>query len=225
MPPPSERSVRQQIEDYSSFRRRIEVFSGEEQDALDWAYQIAKSAHRSQVRQSGERYFEHPRAVFNILFDECAVRDSGILIIALLHDVCEDTAIFGNPTKMPYSLWQEKARKRLAMNFGNTVANDVLSLAEPTVEGIEITSKNKSEEIYHVKLKSASSRALVVKMADRLHNLRTLKAVSAEKRINKIKETEDIYLPLFASSSMEFPETRDILLSNIQKVITELKSS
>src|ERR1035437_10440008 len=92
------------IENYDTFMARFSGLSKRQRDALELAYQFPKAAHGEQLqtRLTGERYFEHPRFAALILLDECGLNKSEDLPIicgTLLHDVLEDTALFGNKTK------------------------------------------------------------------------------------------------------------------------------
>jgi len=147
------------------------------------AYILAKQAHGSQQRHSGDSYFSHPLAVAEIIID--LKLDDQSIITALLHDVIEDT-----DTKI----------EEIIEIFGEDVAylvNGVTKLGK-----IDISVGNENERVAENfrKLAIAMSqdiRVLLVKLADRLHNMRTLHFVPAkEKRIKKAKESLDIYAPL-----------------------------
>lgn len=141
-----------------------------ELEAVEAAYIFSKYAHRGQQRSSGERYFEHPKAVAMILIDELHVYDANIIITALLHDVCEDTFLLSD--------------HRVRVNFGDEVANRLDLLTKQV--GIN----------YHARLQSADWQTLIIKMSDRLHNQRTLGYCSPAKQIRKNDETRVHYLPL-----------------------------
>jgi (p)ppGpp synthase/HD superfamily hydrolase len=95
-------------EDRDSFHRRITCFTEHEFELIDFAYDLAKEAHRGQIRKDGERYFEHARAVALILMDECKIMDVNMIITTLLHDTVEDSPLFCNATKA-HSVWKQKA--------------------------------------------------------------------------------------------------------------------
>ena len=182
-------------EDWASFHKRLAGFFPKDIENIDWAYQLAKSAHRAQQREGGERYFEHPRAVALILLDEVKVRNPRMIITALLHDSAEDTAIFGNPTQTDYQTWAKLVEDRVSRMFGEEVSKMVIALTKPPGE----------EHFYLENLKKASTETLLVKMADRLHNLRTLKDVPYKKRLVKIAETRDLYYPIFDNVKQNSP--------------------
>lgn len=84
-------------ENRETFLKRLEgKFSPEQIENIDFAYDIAKESHRPQSRESGERYFEHPRAGHLIMLDELDLYDYDLLVSFLLHDTGEDTPIWGN---------------------------------------------------------------------------------------------------------------------------------
>jgi len=148
---------------------------------IEEAYLFSKKAHGGQFRKSGEAYIEHPLAVA-VLLTQLHVDESTVMA-ALLHDVPEDTS---------YTL--EDVRE----NFGKDVAS--------LVYGVTKLSKVKYKmdmEQYQVDclrkmflMLSQDLRVVLIKLADRLHNMRTLMAVRPEKRVRIAKETLEIYAPL-----------------------------
>ncbi|MEK7516267.1 MAG: HD domain-containing protein [Patescibacteria group bacterium] len=136
------------------------------------AYELAKYGHRGQKRDSGERYFEHPRAVAEIIIDELELRnDWRIVATALLHDVLEDAWIL--------------SERRLALNFGRDVALWLRLLTKKPKDGyLERLREHGSWEV------------LVVKLCDRLHNLRSLGKCDEAKQRKQIVETRAHYVPL-----------------------------
>lgn len=144
------------------------------------AYRFADQAHLGQFRASGEPYISHPIAVTEI----CAGwrLDVDSLMAALLHDVIEDQDI-------------EKAE--LAERFGTDVAEIVDGVSK--LERIEFASKAEQQAESFRKMLLAMARdvrVILIKLADRLHNIRTLDAVSPEKRRRVAIETLDIYTPI-----------------------------
>lgn len=217
--------IRTQAENWDSFQERIVGSSLVDRRRLNRAYQFSKYAHRTQRREGGERYFEHPRAVMLILYDECTVRDPEILIPALLHDAAEDSALFGNSTKMPFSEWREEARETLVLNFGEPIADAVLTVTKPTIDGTEILDKQQSDARYHQQLEGATPKALLVKMADRLHNIRTLRSTSREKQAKQIKETREVYLSLFERALQDYPDEAAYLLAQMQEAMNLIEGT
>lgn len=144
------------------------------------AYFYSEQAHDGQTRRSGEPYVTHPLAVAGILADQKL--DHHSLIAALLHDVIEDTGI---------------SKHALAEQFGNTVADLVDGVSKLTQ--IEFTSKAEAQAENFQKMAMAMAkdiRVILVKLADRLHNMRTLGVLKPEKRRRIARETLEIYAPI-----------------------------
>lgn len=213
----------QKKENRSSFLKRLESKLTEEQiKDIDFAYDIAKESHRTQKRDSGERYFEHPRAGCLIMLDELDVYDRNLIISFLLHDIGEDTAMFGNITSS-YKEFLEKASFRLQKLFGEKVADTVIRLTKPSIDNDMFMSK---EEVYdfYIKELQKSEDAIFLKMIDRLHNLRSLISNRPEKIQKQIKETEDLYLPIFSKIDGDLKTKSKILTSKIQDALDKLKN-
>ncbi len=144
------------------------------------AYEFAKQCHKGQNRQSGEPYITHPLAVASILADMHLDHEG--LMAALLHDVLEDTHV------------NKKELKRL---FGKTVADLVDGVSK--LDEIETTSRAERQADSFQKMTLAMSkdvRVMLIKLADRLHNMRTIKGLSPEKRRRIARETLEIYAPI-----------------------------
>lgn len=159
-----------------------------DEDALNRAYVFAMKMHGSQLRASGDPYFSHPVEVAGILTDYRL--DCASIITALLHDTIEDT---------PATL--EEVEKL----FGKQVARLVDGVTKLT--RIELTSDSAKQAENFRKLLLAMSediRVLLVKLADRLHNMRTLHFIKKpEKRQRIAAETMEIYAPLAERIGMD----------------------
>lgn len=197
--------IPQKQENWESFYHRLRSFAPDDQRRIDFAYHLSKNAHRNQERASGIRYFEHPRSVTLILIDECRIKDPNIIIGALLHDSLEDTAVFGNPTKLPQEDWLRNAKENLSVTFGEEVAEIVIALTNGVGN-----------------LEEASEEAILIKMADRLHNLKTLRAMPIEKQEEKVKETVEVYFPLFKKVAGKYRDEAAYLLQEMHKEIVKL---
>lgn len=160
---------------------------------LNRAYVYAMKAHGNQVRASGDPYFSHPLEVASILTD--LKLDDATIATALLHDTIEDT---------------ETTKAEIERLFGPTIAKLVDGLTK--IEKLNLTSrKTEQAENFRKLLLAISSdvRVLLVKLADRLHNMRTLEHVKPDKRRRIAHETMDIYAPL--AGRMGIQEIKDEL--------------
>ncbi len=152
------------------------------------AYAFGLAAHEGQFRHSGEAYFSHPIAVAALLTE--VKLDDATIITALLHDTIEDT-------KATY--------KELAMLFTPEIAELVDGVTKLT--NLELSSvETKQAENFRKLLLAMSKdlRVLLVKLADRLHNMRTIKAMDPDKQQQKAHETMEIYAPLAGRMGMQY---------------------
>lgn len=162
------------------YEKLYENYSGADREMLAKAYKYAESAHENQKRASGEPYFIHPCAVAEILVDLSF--DSATIAAALLHDVIEDT-----------SSTEEDIRRE----FGEEVLLLVLGVTK--LEKIKFTSHEEEEAENFRKIFVAMAkdiRVIIIKLADRLHNMRSLNFLSEERQKRMAKETLEIYAPL-----------------------------
>ena len=150
-------------------------------ETLSKAYNFALKAHKNQKRDSGDPYLVHPVAVADILSD--LKLDSATIATGLLHDTIEDTEI-------TYQKVEEEFGKEVA-----DLVDGVTKISE--LEG-KIIQNSKAENIRKLILATSKDiRVLLVKLADRLHNMRTLNSISSEnKKIRISQETMEIYAPL-----------------------------
>ncbi|MDU8912762.1 bifunctional (p)ppGpp synthetase/guanosine-3',5'-bis(diphosphate) 3'-pyrophosphohydrolase [Aestuariicoccus sp. MJ-SS9] len=152
------------------------------------AYDYGRDMHDGQFRRSGEPYFSHPVAVAAILTEQQL--DDATIITALLHDTIEDT-------KSTYS--------EISAKFGSEVADLVDGVTKLT--NLELSSTETQQAENFRKLFMAMSkdlRVILVKLADRLHNMRTIKAMKPEKQAKKARETMDIFAPLAGRMGMQW---------------------
>lgn len=144
------------------------------------AYFYAEQAHCGQMRRSGEPYITHPLAVANILAS--MHMDHQSLMAAMLHDVIEDTGI---------------AKPAITQQFGETVAELVDGVSKLAKIEYESQAEKQAKNFQKMALAMAKDiRVIVVKLADRLHNMRTLGALAPEKKRRIAKETLEIYAPI-----------------------------
>ncbi len=159
---------------------------------IDDAYGVALAAHETQKRDNGEPYITHPLAVANILAGYRL--DSSSIVTALLHDVIEDT-------KVTLATVQKR--------FGPEVAGLVDGVTKLTRLELQSDRTKQAENFRKLVLAmSKDIRVLIVKLADRLHNMRTIGAVSSASRRQRIaRETMEIYAPLAERIGMELVKT------------------
>jgi len=144
------------------------------------AYEFAEIAHAGQKRLSGEPFFSHPLAVANILADHRL--DSTSIVVGLLHDTLEDTNV---------------SKEELEKEFGLEVAD----LVKGETKIGELKLRGSSEKFVEnlrrmILAMSKDLRVILVKLADRLHNMQTLQYLPEEKQKNNAKETLEVYAPL-----------------------------
>lgn len=152
----------------------------DQRQRLRHAWEVGAAAHAGQTRKSGEPYITHPVAVARILAEQGL--DAEALIAAVLHDTIEDTPL---------------TREQVAAEFGETVAE----LVDGVTKLDKLKFRNRQEaaaESFRKMLLAMSRdlRVIMIKLADRLHNMRTLGAQSAEARRRIAHETLDIYAPI-----------------------------
>ena len=161
--------------------QKLQGYLGPEQvNAVRRAYFYSEQAHDGQVRRTGQPYVTHPLAVAGILAD--MRMDHQSLMAALLHDVIEDTGI---------------AKEALATQFGTSVAELVDGVSK--LSQFETTSRAEAQAENFQKMAMAMARdirVILVKLADRLHNMRTLDVLKPEKRRRIAQETLEIYAPI-----------------------------
>lgn len=168
---------------YSDLREKIEtVYSKDELAVIDKAFRTAEAFHNGQLRRSGEPYIIHPIAVANILAD--LGMDYQSLVAALLHDVVEDT---------------DCTIEQLTEDFGGEVATLVDGVTKLGKVNFSRESKEEQQAENVRKMLLAMSkdiRVIIVKLADRLHNMRTLEFVDPQKQRDKALETLEIFAPI-----------------------------
>ena len=155
-------------------------------DLIGRAYDVAEEMHRGQLRKSGEPYLIHPMAVAEILAD--LGMDEETIVAGLLHDVVEDT---------------EYTKEKLVEDFGEDIALLVDGVTKLGSLKFESKEERQAENLRKMFLAmSKDIRVLIIKLSDRLHNLRTINYMTHDKIIEKCRETLDIYAPLAARLGM-----------------------
>ena len=197
------------------------AYSPQDSEMLVRAYDYAAAAHANQKRASGEPYFIHPCAVADILMD--LGLDAATIAAALLHDVIEDTS-------------------STAEDIKNAFGDEVLALVSGVTKLEKIVFKSKEDEnaenfrkIFVAMAKDV--RVIIIKLADRLHNMRSLNFLSFERQQRMASETLDIYAPLAGRLGISQikceledlclkyidPEAYDYLVYNIRERLSERK--
>lgn len=169
---------------YGILRNKIKATHNvTELEIVDKAFDVANRYHGDQKRKSGEPYIIHPIAVCNILVD--LGMDYQSLVAALLHDVVEDT---------------EYTIEQLTEEFGEEVAilvDGVTKLGKVQLNSSEAKEEQQAENIRKMLLAmSKDIRVIIVKLADRLHNMRTLEFMTPQKQRDKALETLEIFAPI-----------------------------
>src|SRR5678816_2354452 len=169
------------MSEIGEFTRHLGHYLGQPDVALvERAFDFSESAHRGQFRKSGEPYITHPLAVASILSQWRL--DAQGLAAALLHDVMEDTSV---------------TKTELETTFGKPVADMVDGVSK--LDQIQFTSKEEVQAESFRKMLLAMARdvrVILIKLADRLHNMRTLDAMAPAHRKRIARETIDIYVPI-----------------------------
>jgi guanosine-3',5'-bis(diphosphate) 3'-pyrophosphohydrolase len=165
---------------FKRLRHKLSYLNDDQVEKIHQAFLLAQGAHRGQKRRTGEPYISHPVAVACILAD--MKMDYQTIMAALLHDVIEDTSV-------------EKAL--IAEKFGDAVANLVDGVSKLTQ--IEFVSRAEAQAENFRKMLLAMAhdiRVIIVKLADRLHNMRTLGSLHVQKRQRIARETLEIFGPI-----------------------------
>ena len=165
----------------NNLKKRLRSYLTEEQiSQVVRAYYFAEKAHEGQYRRSGDPYITHPLAVANILVD--MHMDYASLMAAMLHDVIEDTGV---------------SKEQLAEEFSLEVAELVDGVSKIAQIKFESKAEQQAENLRKMMLAMTRDiRVILVKLADRLHNMRTLHVMRAEKRKRIATETLEIYAPI-----------------------------
>lgn len=182
---------------------KIEFYSEDEQKLILKAAEKSRELHEGQLRDSGEPYFVHPLQVAEILVD---IRlDASTIIAALLHDVLEDT---------------EMTRIELRDEFGKEVEQLVNGVTKIASVKAKNRSTQQSETIRKMLLAMVKDlRVILIKLADKLHNMRTLEYKTADRRKAIAQECLDLYAPLAGRLGIAWlkSEFEDLSLKNLNR--------
>ncbi|MBP7784830.1 MAG: HD domain-containing protein, partial [Firmicutes bacterium] len=170
----SDRTLAKLIEGVRATRPDVDV------SVVERAWNYAEQAHDGQIRESGEPYFDHPAAVAFILADMDL--DPNTIAAGLLHDVVEDTG---------------KHYEELAQVFGPEVAGLVDGVTKLSRMDFKTREEQQAESLRKMFVAMAKDiRVILIKLADRLHNMRTLRECQLDKQKRVAGETVEIYAPL-----------------------------
>ena len=192
------------------FKSLESAYKGAELELCYKAYDFAKKAHENQKRASGEDYFIHPCFVAKILVD--LGLDASTIAAAFLHDVIEDTPVSEGDIKK---------------EFGEEVLELVLGVTK--LEKIEFNSKEEEQAENFRKLFVAMAkdiRVIIIKLADRLHNMRSLNFLSVERQQRMARETLEVYAPIASrlGISQIKCELEDLCLKYLEPEVYEFLS-
>ncbi len=180
---------------------------------------------RPQRRESGELYISHPWAVFQELI-KAGITEPDVLKASLVHDAPEDSPTMRQPGIDPetgvaaisYQDWRQETWDILAPLIGPVAATYAMALSRPKPDGITLFSKEQANILYRLNL-TKYHQVLLIKMADRLHNIRTLDSMPPEKQVATILSTIDNYVPIFEFARQSYPEAVDYLMNELFKAL------
>ncbi|HYB53280.1 MAG TPA: HD domain-containing protein, partial [Thermoanaerobaculia bacterium] len=188
---------------FEDILERVEAYNPQsDQELLRRAYVFSAKEHRGQVRRSGEPYLVHPLNVAAILADMKA--DDVSIVVGLMHDVLEDTLT---------------TKESIAQQFGTEVADLVDGLTKISQFSYVSREEEQAETFRKMILAMVSDlRVVLVKLADRLHNMRTLEYLPPERRREIARETMDIYAPIANRLGMGLlkGELEDLAFRNLE---------
>lgn len=166
---------------FDELAKKVKLYLNDKQTkVIHQAYLVAEEAHEGQMRRSGEPYITHPVAAAIILAD--MRMDAQSIMATLLHDVLEDTAV---------------TKEELAAQFGDNVAELVDGVSKLTQIKFESKAEAQAENFRKMVMAMVRDiRVIIVKLADRLHNMRTLGVMPSKKRRRIAIETLEIYAPI-----------------------------
>jgi GTP pyrophosphokinase len=195
------------VQTIDELQRIISSYSEEDQEAILRAARRSETLHRGQLRESGEPYLVHPLQVAEILID--LKLDAASVISALLHDVLEDTRM---------------TRQDLRKEFGKEVdqlVNGVTKIATVKAQNKSVQTTETIRKMLFAMVKDI--RVILIKLADKLHNMRTLQYKKESRRRAIAQETLDIYAPLAGRLGIAWlkDELEDLALKHINNAAYE----
>jgi guanosine-3',5'-bis(diphosphate) 3'-pyrophosphohydrolase len=209
-------------ERWQLFAAQLTGLTPEQTPLLRNAHFRAQSAHEGDNRDSGEPYISHPEAVTLILWNECGLHNPELAAASLLHDTVENSAEFGDTKKKPHHESFKISIDNIEQDFTPGIAKLVGEVTKAKIDGHKVPDKAFAEQEYLERFKTISNRGKLLKMADRLHNLRTLRSKKPHKQQETIDETLEAYLPYFADVEAEYPDEQKLLEARIKDEIKKM---
>lgn len=167
-------------------------FSLADEDLIKLAFRTAKAGHSDQFRDSSAPYFVHCVDTAIMLCRDLGITDPTMICASLLHDTLEDSLIV--------------PKKLIKILFGWEVYQLVIAVTKPKRSDKRFGNDDERHRFYFQQLKQAGARVKLLKLVDRLQNIRTLTNCEPAKRARKRKETVKIYRPLIADIRADFPK-------------------
>lgn len=206
-------------------------FDEEGMKLLRDAHNDVFAAHTDELRlwsksetDGKKRFFvEHPIETARTLM-RLGIYDPNVIAAALLHDAPEDSLIFGNPTGRAYSEWLSDVRTIIVLKYNAKIADMVVALTKPpTVDGIEVKTAKEADEKQIENLVNGPVESILIKMADRLHNFKTVYGMPDKKLHKKIIETEEVLFMIFEKARKKYPTQINSLMNSMKKEIAKHK--
>lgn len=173
-------------------------FDSDECYQIMTAYDLAEKTHSQQKRASGEKYFAHPRHVA-LFLTSLGIDDPDIISGALLHDVVEDAHLINGESFMNNADWMKRADEWLTQEKINPrVRRIVANLTKPRIDGFDVFNEDQRRNSAIETLKQSEPEVILIKMADRLHNLQTLGGLDRWKAEMAISETQGVMFGVFS---------------------------
>lgn len=222
-------SVEKNIDDYTEgFLLRIHGKWNKDQTRQGLnALMMTELHHLGQRRQSGEPYVDHPWETVRELIDGAGlVNEANMITAAWIHDVPEDGKRIKQPEIDPatgsapvsHEKWAEETEAILVAIVGPKAAEYAMLMTRPQPDGVELFTKKEANGLYYVNL-IKYPQVIMIKMADRLHNARTLWAMPEANQRATLISTVKTYYPIFELARDEYPEAVDYFMFELEKAL------
>lgn len=202
---------------------RVPCIKGDQYHALKWIFNLAWDTHKDQERADGSPYWSHIRAIIDKL-ETLGIVDPMIWALVLGHDVFEDSDELKQRPRELYSSFCDRINDYICLNIksdlGPELATRLLALTKPEIDGVEIRTEQERMNRYISnleKIADISPETILVKMADRWHNLQTLDGFDEEKKREQCIETGAYMLSLFEETEVLFPGAHTLLHNEIMR--------